>query len=84
VTRSQRRDAALAVLKMHDRSGKILPGDASKFEMLIRRCRTPEDHAQVMAALTHYLDDMSTSSDRYARLMRDDILKDDDDSDLGP
>lgn len=57
---------------MHEKTGKILPEDVPKFEMLIRRCRTPEEHGQVMSALNHYLDDIKTANDRYARLIRDD------------
>jgi len=77
VSRDQRRNTALAVLHAHQRNGKILPEDVPKFEMIIRRCRTLEDHVQVMAALTHYLSDLKTAPDRYARLLRDDLGLDD-------
>jgi hypothetical protein len=77
VSRSQRRDTALAVLRTHEKAGSILPEDVPKFEMLIRRCRTPEEHGQVMFALNHYLDDLKTAPDRYARLLRDDLGLDD-------
>lgn len=58
--------------------GSILPEDGPKFEMIIRRCRTLQDHAQVMAAIDHYLNDLKTAPDRYARLLRDDLGLDDD------
>jgi hypothetical protein len=77
VNRDQRRNIALSVLGAHRRSGRILPEDSVKFEMIIRRCRTLEEHVQVMAAMDHYLNDMKTATDRYARLLRDDLGLDD-------
>lgn len=77
MSRDQRRNTALAVLKAHQKNGKVLSEDIPKFEMLIRRCRTLEDHVQVMAALDHYLNDLKTAPDRYARLLRDDLGLDD-------
>lgn len=72
--RDSRRDNALAVLRAHQRTGKILPNDVPKFEQLIRRCRTSEETAQVLGALDHYLNDIKTATDRYALLMQDDPL----------
>jgi hypothetical protein len=72
----------LAVLHAHQRLGKILPQDVTKFEMIIRRCRTLEEHVQVMQALDHYLNDIKTAPDRYARLLRDDLGLDDDAEDV--
>jgi len=63
---------------MHQKRGEIQEQDVPKFEMLIRRCRTTEEYAQVVAALNHYLDDLKTGTDRYAKLLRDDLLGSDD------
>lgn len=82
MNRDQRRNTALAVLRAHQVIGRILPEDVPKFEMIIRRCRTAEEHAQVMAAMDHYLNDLKTASDKYARLLRDDLGLEDDAEDL--
>ena len=72
MNRSQRRDTALFVLKAHHRRGKVQDQDLPKFELLIRRCRVPDDFRQVLAALNHYLTDIETGRDRYALLMQQD------------
>lgn len=68
----------MAVLRAHQKQGEVLEQDFPKFEMLIRRCRTPEEYDQVMGALNHYLADLKTGTDRYAKLLRDDVLGSDD------
>lgn len=79
MSRPKRRDNALAVVRAHHKAGKILDADLPRFEMLIRRCRTPEDIEQVMAALHHYMEDIRTATDRHALIMRDKDIFDDPD-----
>ena len=79
MNRSQRRDNAFLVLRTHHRAKRILDADVPKFEALIRRCRTDEETQQVLGALHHYMEDIKTASDRYARLARDDDPFDDSD-----
>jgi hypothetical protein len=62
------------VVKTLHRAKKILDTDVAKFEALIRKCRTPEEIGQVLAAIKHYCTEMETAPDRYAVIMRDDDL----------
>lgn len=73
--RSSRRDTALAVLKAYHLAGKILDKDMPTFEMIIRRCRTPDEYHQVNAVLHHYMEGYKTEWDHLSLVLRDEVVK---------
>lgn len=68
-------------LQLYQRVGLLTAEEAEGFRLMYARARTPEEQAQVKAVLDHRFYGWKTDQDRLSKILRDDLLGDDEDAD---
>jgi hypothetical protein len=63
------------LVRLYHRQGQLTNEEATGFEALFRKCRSPGEQHQVWTALTSNVTRLSVDNDFYARLHRDDLLE---------
>lgn len=66
------------VVRAYVKAGYLTDAEAKGFESMFRKCRSQEEQRQVSEALREFMNYWKTGTDAYSRLIRDDILGDDD------
>jgi len=68
-------------LQLYQRVGLLTAEEAEGFRLMYARARTPAEQEQVRAALDHRFHGWKTEQDRFSKVLRDDVLGDDEDED---
>lgn len=64
----QRKQHLIATLLAHKAGGRLTEEQRAAFEMMYRRCRTPEEQDQVTKAVHDAMEGWKTGTDRWSRL----------------
>lgn len=67
------------MVRVYVQAGYLTAEESAKFEEMFRKCRSQEEQRQVSEALRSFMNHWKTGVDTYSRLLRDDLLDDDED-----
>jgi hypothetical protein len=74
----QRKQTYVRFPAFYQKQGLLTAEEASGFEGMFRRARSPEEQSQVFRAMMFNVNRLNTEHDRHALLHRDDLFGDDD------
>ena len=70
-----RKQTYVNLVKLYQKQGQLTEEEANGFEMMFRRAHSQIEQGQVFEAMMLNLSQLSTGTDRYSLLHRDDLLE---------
>lgn len=72
--RRQTKQRYIVSVRFRQRAGLLTEEQATMFEGMFRRCRTPAEFAQVSQVVNDFINGIKTATDRHALIWQEDPL----------